>query len=60
MVTRRVLTAGLGLSLMAHGALAQQPTPAPAPVAPPEPVLILDASLDPDDRLTVDVMLDGL
>jgi predicted aspartyl protease len=60
MVTRRVLTAGLGLSFMTHGALAKQPTPAPAPVDPPESVLILDASLDPDDRLTVDVMLDGL
>ncbi len=60
MVTRRVLTAGLGLSFMTHGALAQQPAPAPAPVDPPESVLILDASLDADDRLTVDVMLDGL
>lgn len=62
MLTRRILTAGLGLSLMAQDALAELQTPAPAPtlVPPAENVLILDASLDPDDRLTVDVMLNGL
>ena len=60
MLTRRILTAGLGLSFMTQGALAQQSTPAPAPVESPDPVLLLDASLDINDRLTVEVMLNGL
>lgn len=60
MPTRRIVTAGLGLSLMTHGVLAQEPAPATKPVESPEPVLILDASLDPDDRLTVEVTLNGL
>ena len=60
MLTRRILTAGLGLSFMTHGASAQQPAPAPAAVDPLEPVLMLDASLDINDRLTVEVMLNGL
>lgn len=60
MLTRRIVTAGLGLSFMTHGVLAQEPAPATKPVESPEPVLILDASLDPDDRLTVEVTLNGL
>ena len=60
MLTRRILTAGLGLSFMTHGASAQQQAPAPAAVDPLEPVLMLDASLDINDRLTVEVMLNGL
>jgi predicted aspartyl protease len=56
MFTRRNITAGLGLSFVTQQALAQKP----APVPPAEAVLILDASLDPDDRLTVAVMLNGL
>jgi len=60
MLTRRIVTAGLGLSLVTHSVLAQEPAPAALPVEPLEPVLILDASLDPDDRLTVEVMLNGL
>lgn len=60
MLTRRILTAGLGLSLMGQGAaLAQQPTPSPMPTTP-DPVLFLDASLDADDRLTIPVMINGL
>ncbi|OYX91040.1 MAG: peptidase A2A, partial [Caulobacter sp. 35-67-4] len=39
---------------------AQEPAPATKPVESPEPVLILDASLDPDDRLTVEVTLNGV
>lgn len=55
MLTRRILAAGLGLSFLTQGALAQQPVL----TAPPEPVMILDASLDADDRLTVSVMVNG-
>lgn len=60
MLTRRHIAAGLGLSLIAQNALAQEAPAQPvAPPAPSEPVLILDASLDPDARLTVAVMLNG-
>ena len=59
MLTRRILAAGLGLSFMTRGAMAQQPTAPPAAAEPPEPVLILDASLDLNDRLTVEVMLNS-
>ena len=54
MLTRRILTAGLGLSLWPQIALARQ-----TPPAPPEPLFILDASLDADDRLTVEAQLNG-
>ncbi|WP_419255278.1 retroviral-like aspartic protease family protein [Caulobacter sp. ErkDOM-YI] len=57
MLTRRILAAGLALSFLPQGALAEQP--APALTLPPEPVLILDASLDLDDRLTVPVRVNG-
>jgi predicted aspartyl protease len=62
MLTRRILTAGLGLSFASQAALARQTTPAPTPPpAPtPDPVLYLDASLDADDRLTIPVMINGL
>ncbi|HQR89056.1 MAG TPA: retroviral-like aspartic protease family protein [Caulobacter sp.] len=60
MLTRRIVTAGLGLSFMTPGVFAQEPAPATKPVESPEPVLILDASLDPDDRLTVEVTLNGV
>jgi len=59
MLTRRILTAGLGLSFMSQGALARQTTPALTSPTP-DPVLYLDASLDADDRLTIPVMLNGL
>lgn len=57
MLTRRILAAGLGLSFLPQVALAEQPERALTP--PPEPVLILDASLDLDDRLTVPVRVNG-
>lgn len=57
MLTRRILAAGLGLSFLPQGALAEQPALVLTP--PPEPVLILDASLDLDDRLTVPVTVNG-
>lgn len=57
MLTRRILTAGLGLSWLPPGALAQPPA---APAAPsPDPVLIVDAALDDDRRLTVPVLING-
>ncbi len=60
MLTRRILAAGLGLSFIGQGALARQTTPAPAPpAAAPDPVVLLDASLDADDRLTVPAMING-
>lgn len=68
MLTRRNLTAGLGLSLAASSAWAestpvipvsQTSPPTAAPPAVEDPVLILDASLDADDRLTVDVEING-
>lgn len=60
MLTRRHIAAGLGLSLIAQNALAQNALAQPAaPSISSEPVLILDASLDPDARLTVAVMLNG-
>ncbi len=57
MLTRRILAAGLGLSFLPQVALAEQPER--ALTTPPEPVLILDASLDLDDRLTVPVTVNG-
>lgn len=73
MLTRRNLTAGLGfsglgLSAAATSALAessipvsvnQTPPPAGAPAPQDDSVLILDASLDEDDRLTVEVEING-
>lgn len=64
MLTRRILTAGLGLTFASHAAMARQTTPAltspSAPAVPtPDPVLYLDASLDADDRLTIPVMING-
>jgi len=54
MLTRRILTAGLGLSLLPQTVLARQTQP-----ALPEPLFILDAKPDADDRLTVEVWLNG-
>ena len=68
MLTRRNIAAGLGLSLAARPALAgaitpvslSQTLPPPTPVPPTEPpLLILDASLDQDARLTVQVAING-
>lgn len=73
MFTRRHIAAGLGLSLAAPPALAGAitpvslspvslpQTPMPASPTPPgeQPLLILDASLDQDARLTVPVMING-
>lgn len=61
MLTRRILTAGLGLTFASQAALARQATPAPTPppASTPDPVLYLDASLDADDRLTIPVMING-
>lgn len=73
MLTRRNITAGLGISLAAPPALAEAITPVsltqsaspPTPGLPSQapsnetPLLILDASLDQDARLTVPVMLNG-
>ncbi|USQ93672.1 retropepsin-like aspartic protease [Caulobacter sp. RL271] len=73
MFTRRHIAAGLGFSLAAPSALAGAitpvslspvslpQTPLATPQAPPgePPLLILDASLDQDARLTVPVMING-
>lgn len=64
MLTRRDLTAGLGLSLAASSAVAAvssiSQTGAAQQASPDdEPILILDASLDVDDRLTVEVEVNG-
>lgn len=68
MLTRRNIAAGLGLSLAAPSALAEaitpvslSQTPAPQAQVPPaeQPLLILDASLDQDSRLTVPVSING-
>lgn len=73
MLTRRNITAGLGISGLglsgaASSAMAEVITPvsvnqtlpsATAPTPPDDPVLILDASLDADDRLTVEVEING-
>jgi predicted aspartyl protease len=67
MLTRRTITAGLGLSIAAPPALASAVTPVSPPqlpasaalVPPDQPLLVLDASLDQDDRLTVEVTING-
>jgi len=68
MLTRRNIAAGLGFSLAASSALAEAITPvsvnqtlppAAIPSATDDPVLVLDASLDADDRLTVEVTING-
>lgn len=66
MLTRRNIAAGLGFSFAAPMALAETITPVslsqtpPTPAPPAEqPLLILDASLDQDSRLTVEVMING-
>lgn len=73
MFTRRHIAAGLGLSLAAPPALAGAITPVSlSPVSLPQtpgaasqalpteqPLLVLDASLDQDARLTVPVMING-
>jgi len=68
MLTRRNIAAGLGISFAAPAAMAQAITPvsvhqtlppATAPTPPDDGVLILDASLDQDDRLTVEVEING-
>lgn len=66
MLTRRNITAGLGLSFAAPSVLAQTitpvsltQTPPPPPPATEEPTLILDASQDWDERLAVPVRING-
>lgn len=73
MLTRRNIAAGLGLSLAAPPALAgaitpvslspvslsQTPLPTPQTSPAEQPLLVLDASLDQDARLTVPVMING-
>lgn len=67
MLTRRTITAGLGLSIAAPPALASAVAPVPLSQAPPsvgpappdQPLLVLDAGLDKDDRLTVEVTING-
>jgi len=67
MLTRRTITAGLGLSIAAPPALAgaitpvslSQIPPSAAPPTPEQPLLVLDASLDQDARLTVEVDING-
>lgn len=67
MLTRRTITAGLGLSIAAPPALAgaitpvslSQIPPSSGPPAPEQPLLVLDASLDQDARLTVEVDING-
>lgn len=67
MLTRRTITAGLGLSIAAPPALASSMTPVsplqipPSTSVPPpdEPLLVLDAGLDQDARLTVEVLVNG-
>lgn len=68
MLTRRNIAAGLGLSLAAPPALAgaitpvslTQAQPSSAQGTPPDqPLLILDASLDQDERMTVEVIING-
>jgi len=68
MLTRRNIAAGLGISLVAPPALAEAITPVSLSQTPPpqaqvppteQPLLILDASLDQDARLTVPVSING-
>ncbi len=70
MLTRRNIAAGLGLSLAARPALAGQITPVSLSQTPPlvatpkapvvdPPLLVLDASLDEDARMTVPVVING-
>lgn len=67
MLTRRKLAAGLGLSLLAGEAAAQvvaEPVPAAAPPMaaqplPEAPLMLLDAAMDPADRMTVEVLING-
>lgn len=68
MLTRRILTAGLGLSMAAPAALAGSVAPmslsAPQTAGPPatpleEPLLFVDASVDEDERMTIEVAING-
>ena len=65
MLTRRTITAGLGLSIAAPPALASAIAPVPLPqlppptAPPPDQLLMLDAGLDQDARLTVEVTVNG-
>jgi predicted aspartyl protease len=73
MLTRRNLTAGLGLSLLTEPVWARSSTPAPPPQAaspplamsaPPgaaaePPAVFLDTALDQIDRMTVEVFING-
>ncbi len=66
MLTRRNIAAGLGLSFAAPSVLAQAITPVsltqtpPIPAAAEDPLLILDASQDQDERLAVPVRINGV
>ncbi|MDR6625680.1 retropepsin-like aspartic protease [Caulobacter segnis] len=66
MLTRRTITAGLGLSIAAPPALASAIAPVPLPQLPPSTVspppdqlVLLDAGLDQHARMTVDVAING-
>ena len=68
MLTRRILTAGLGLSMAAPAALAGSVAPmslsTPQTAGPPatnfeEPLLFVDASVDEDERMTIEVTING-
>lgn len=66
MLTRRTITAGLGLSIAAPPALASAIAPVPSPQlppsigsTPPDQLVLLDAGLDRDARMTLEVMING-
>lgn len=68
MLTRRTITAGLGISMAGPPALAAAVTPvslqSPQASGPParaadEPLLFVDASVDEDKRMTIEVLING-
>ncbi len=68
MLTRRTITAGLGISMAAPPALAAAIAPvslnSPQTSNPPakaadESLLFVDASIDEDERMTIEVMING-
>ncbi|ADG10436.1 peptidase A2A [Caulobacter segnis] len=66
MLTRRTITAGLGLSMAAPPALAAAVAPVPLPQLPPstgspppDQLVLLDAGLDQHARMTLEVVING-